>query len=229
MGEEREVPSKREGICVYLWLIHIVEWQKPIQHCKAAFLQLKNKCKKWKKKLLMFEKKEREIGRWWFTSFLVFPLTHIQRQATENCLVLHDVSTQTPLVFLHSPNQLTVLGGFFTFQLWCFCCCLVAKSCLLFYHPLDCSPPGSSVHEISQARTLQWVAISFSSGSSQPRDRDQISCISRQFIDCWASRDSLTQLELSSNWVTMDQLFTPLIHSFLIFYIWKCFWPLESL
>ena len=65
----------------------------------------------------MFEKKEREIGRWWFTSFLVFPMTHIQRQATENCLVLQDISTQTPLVFLHSPNQLTVLGGFFTYQL----------------------------------------------------------------------------------------------------------------
>ena len=124
----------------------------------------------------MFEKKEREIGRWWFTSFLVFPLTHIQRQATENCLVLHDVSTQTLLVFLHSPNQLTVLGGFFTFQLWCFCCCLVAKSCLLFYHPLDCSPPGSSVHEISQTRTLEWVAMPSSRGSSWLRDGNSVSC-----------------------------------------------------
>ena len=40
----------------------------------------------------------------------------------------------------------------------------------LFCHPMDCSSPGSSVHEILQARKLEWVAIPFSGGSSQPRD-----------------------------------------------------------
>ena len=43
--------------------------------------------------------------------------------------------------------------------------------------PIDCSPPGSSVHGIFQARMLEWVAISFAKGSSQPRDRTHISCI----------------------------------------------------
>ena len=42
---------------------------------------------------------------------------------------------------------------------------------------LDCSLPGSSVHGISQARIMEWVAISFSRGSSRPRDRTQVSCI----------------------------------------------------
>ena len=42
---------------------------------------------------------------------------------------------------------------------------------------MDCSLPGSSVHGIFQARILEWVAISFSRGSSQPRDRTQVSCI----------------------------------------------------
>ena len=42
--------------------------------------------------------------------------------------------------------------------------------CLTFCDPLDCSPPGSSVHGILQARILEWVAISFSRGSSRPRD-----------------------------------------------------------
>ena len=42
---------------------------------------------------------------------------------------------------------------------------------------MDCSPPGSSVHGILQARILEWVAISFSRGSSQPRDRSRVSCI----------------------------------------------------
>ena len=49
-------------------------------------------------------------------------------------------------------------------------CCLVAKSCPSLCNPVDCSPPGSSVRGISQARTLEWVAISFSRGSSQLRD-----------------------------------------------------------
>ena len=44
--------------------------------------------------------------------------------------------------------------------------------------PMDCSPPGSSVHGILQARILEWVAISFSRGSSQPKDRICISCVS---------------------------------------------------
>ena len=42
---------------------------------------------------------------------------------------------------------------------------------------MDCSPPGSSVHGIFQARILEWVAISYSRGSSRPRDQTHISCI----------------------------------------------------
>jgi len=54
---------------------------------------------------------------------------------------------------------------------------LVAKSCLTLATPMDCSPPGSSVNGILQARILEWVATSFSRGSSQPRNRTQVSCI----------------------------------------------------
>ena len=42
------------------------------------------------------------------------------------------------------------------------CCCLITQSHLTLCHPMDCSPPGSSVHGISQSRILEWVAISFS-------------------------------------------------------------------
>ena len=58
----------------------------------------------------------------------------------------------------------------------------VAQSCPTLHDPVDCSPPGSSVHGILQARILEWVAISFSRGSSQPRDQTggpYISCIGR--------------------------------------------------
>ena len=49
-------------------------------------------------------------------------------------------------------------------------CCSVARSCLTLGDPIDCSPPGSSVHGVSMARILEWVAISFSRGSSWPRE-----------------------------------------------------------
>ena len=45
-------------------------------------------------------------------------------------------------------------------------CCLVTSRVQLFYDSMDCSPPGSLVNGISQARILEWVAISFSRGSS---------------------------------------------------------------
>ena len=54
---------------------------------------------------------------------------------------------------------------------------LIAPSCLTLCIPMDCSSPGSSVHGILQARILQWVAISCSSWSSQPRDRTCVCCI----------------------------------------------------
>ena len=49
------------------------------------------------------------------------------------------------------------------------CCCLVTKSCPMLYGHMDCSPPGCSVHGNSQARTLEWAAISFSRGSLYPK------------------------------------------------------------
>ena len=51
---------------------------------------------------------------------------------------------------------------------------------LLFFNPMNCSLPGSSVHGISQARILDWVVIFFSRGSYQPRDQTHVSCIGKQ-------------------------------------------------
>jgi len=63
--------------------------------------------------------------------------------------------------------------------------CSVAQSCPTLFGSMDCSPPGSSAHGIFQARILEWVAISFSRESSQPRDQTRISnisCIGRQIL-----------------------------------------------
>ena len=56
--------------------------------------------------------------------------------------------------------------------------CLVAQSCLILCDSTDCSPPSSSVHGILQAKILGWIAMPFSRGSSQPRDR---TCVSNVF------------------------------------------------
>ena len=70
------------------------------------------------------------------------------------------------------------------------CVCYVCAKLLQLYptlcDPMDCSPPGSSVHGILQARILEWVAMPSSRGSSQPRDQTHISyisCIGGQFLD----------------------------------------------
>ena len=71
----------------------------------------------------------------------------------------------------------------------CVCVCVCAQSlqsCPTFCDPMNCSLPGTSVYGILQARILEWVAISFSRGSFQPRDRtliSYISCIGRQLLD----------------------------------------------
>ena len=59
---------------------------------------------------------------------------------------------------------------------------LVAQSCPTLCNPMDCSPPGSSVHEIFQAKILEWVAISFSKGSSELRDRTWVFCTAGRFF-----------------------------------------------
>ena len=67
---------------------------------------------------------------------------------------------------------------------------LAAHSCPTL-DTLDCSPPGSSVHGILQARILQWVAMPFSRGSSQPRDQTWVSRIAGTFFTVWDTTEAL--------------------------------------
>ena len=55
---------------------------------------------------------------------------------------------------------------------------------------MNYSLPGSSVHGILQAKTLEWIAIPLSRGSSQPRDRTRVSCIAGRFFASWATREA---------------------------------------
>ena len=65
-----------------------------------------------------------------------------------------------------------------------------AQLCPTLCDPMDCSPPGSSVHGILQARILEWVAVPFSRGSFQPRDRTQVSNNAGGFFTSWATREA---------------------------------------
>ena len=67
--------------------------------------------------------------------------------------------------------------------------CEVAQSCPTLWDPMECSLPGSSFHWILQAKVLEWVAISFSRGSSRPRDRTQVSSIPGRCFNLWATRE----------------------------------------
>jgi len=65
-------------------------------------------------------------------------------------------------------------------------------SCVwLCCNTMHCSPPGSSIHGISQARILEWVAVSFSRGSSWSREWTHISCVGRWILYHWATRRQL--------------------------------------
>ena len=73
-----------------------------------------------------------------------------------------------------------------------FSVCAHAQSCPTLCDPVDYSPPASSVHGVFQVRILEWVAISYSRGSSQPRHQTRVSCIGRPILYHWATwEDSL--------------------------------------
>ena len=71
---------------------------------------------------------------------------------------------------------------------------MCAQSCLALCDPMDCSPPGFSVHGIFQVRVLEWGTISFSRGSCPPRDWTHVSCIGRWVLYHWAIREAPSHL-----------------------------------
>ena len=80
----------------------------------------------------------------------------------------------------------------FVYVCVCVCVCVCVNHsvvCPILWDPMNCSPPGSSVHEILQARIWDWVAIPFSRESSQPRDWIRVSCIAGGFFTIWATRE----------------------------------------
>ena len=80
--------------------------------------------------------------------------------------LIHNISHKTVFLFPESESGSVVSD-----------CC----------NPMDCSPLGSAVHGILQARILEWVAISYSRGSSRPKDQTWVSCFAGRFFIFWAT------------------------------------------
>ena len=78
-------------------------------------------------------------------------------------------------------------------------CVLVAQSCPTLCNHIDCNPSGSSVHEILQARILEWVNIPFSRGSSWPKDQVEPGSIELQ-VDYLPSGPPGKPFANSSHW-----------------------------
>ena len=90
---------------------------------------------------------------------------------------------------------------------------LVTQLCPTLCEPMDCSPPGSCVHGILQARVLEWVSISFSRESSPPRDRNWVSCIAGRVFTIWFTEEQIYwgKLKEQINWEAVSTN-------------WKCMW-----
>ena len=109
-------------------------------------------------------------------------------QSRESQRVQQDSETKpTAIIYV----CMCLIYDIFYIPFMCTCVYSVAQLHLTLCNATDWSPPGSSVHEIFQARILEWVAISFPRESSWPKDRIHISCIGRQILYHWTILETL--------------------------------------
>ena len=137
----------------------------------------------YKEKVLFLSQRNQLSLEYSFMLFIFFLLIFVSKD------FFIDISTEYYMCLLNTVFALhRNKSEWFLFLIWknlksCETnCCLVPKLCPTLCDHLDCSPPGSSVHGILQARILEWVVSSFSRGSSWPRDRTCVSCIGRQIL-----------------------------------------------
>ena len=130
----------------------------------------------------MFIKQLIESSLWLGVISIPSLLLFRNHDLNEIAKIITTISKNLPLKY--SPDLLLQVTALISIQAYhmLVCVCLVAQLCLILHDPMDCNPPGSSVRGILQAIILELVAIPFSRGSSQPRDRIWVSCIVGRFF-----------------------------------------------
>ena len=108
---------------------------------------------------------------------------------SDQTLLFCPIPCLTDFLSLQDPNLLPLIREFYLNPQCFILGKLFAQLSPTLCDPTDCSPPGSSVHGISQPRTMEWVAIPFSRASSW-RDQTCISCLGRQILYHWATREA---------------------------------------
>ena len=147
-------------------------------------------------------------GAWWAT---VHGVSKSQTRLSDFPSLPYSLPLSTLMSYFS--DSLTLLTW------WWFSRWVMSNSC----NPMDCSLPASSAREILQARILEWVAISFSRGSSQPRNWTWVSCIAGRFFTNWAMREALTDIASSSFTLPLTFLWNP-SRSSPLFHLWIHFW-----
>ena len=118
--------------------------------------------------------------------------SQLSNQSGISCIAGRFFTRQLCKYFSFCCWNITRCLWFFSYPIFYVCMCvLVTQSCLTLFDLMNCSPPDSSVHGILQPRILEWVAIPFSRGSSQPRDQTHVSCFPGRFFTIWACREAL--------------------------------------
>ena len=106
----------------------------------------------------------------------------------EKEMATHSSTLAWKIPWTEEPGRLQSVGSQRVEHDWVTSLTLCAKSlqsCLTFCDPMDCSPPGSSVHGILQARILEWVAVPSSGEFSWPRDWTLVSYVWYPYTKCW--------------------------------------------
>ena len=101
---------------------------------------------------------------------------------------MKEILTKSVLVLFGEGQGLNQVDELLFLNNYYYLCVLVPQSCPVLWDHIDCSPPGSSVQGILQARILEWVALLFSKGSTLPGDRTRVSYMAVGFFTASATR-----------------------------------------